>query len=101
MPRATRSMRPKSFTGDAARRVSASPKLLLGNSRPGASALGSKHFKKGIAIMANESKCPFSGATHRGTTNRDWWPEQLDLTVLHINPPAADPMGDDFDYAKE
>src|SRR5262245_57589545 len=51
--------------------------------------------------MANESKCPFSGATHRGTTNRDWWPEQLDLTVLHINPPAADPMGEDFDYAKE
>ncbi len=51
--------------------------------------------------MENTAKCPFSGGTHRGTTNRDWWPEQLDLTVLHINPPAADPMGEDFDYAKE
>ena len=32
---------------------------------------------------------------------REWWPDQLDLTVLHRNPPAADPMGPDFDYAAE
>jgi catalase-peroxidase len=31
-------------------------------------------------------------------TNRDWWPNHLDVTVLHHNPPAADPMGEDFDY---
>ncbi len=53
--------------------------------------------------MSNESAttgCPFSGA-NRGTTNRDWWTNQLDLSVLHRNSPAADPMDDDFDYAAE
>ncbi|MGD2070163.1 MAG: catalase/peroxidase HPI [Gemmatimonadota bacterium] len=44
------------------------------------------------------------GATGRttagGTSNRDWWPEQLDIGILHQNPPAADPMGDGFDYAE-
>jgi len=34
-------------------------------------------------------------------TNRDWWPEQLNLRVLHQNPPAADPMGEAFDYKQE
>ncbi|MEW1639461.1 catalase/peroxidase HPI [Streptomyces sp. NPDC093801] len=34
-------------------------------------------------------------------TNRDWWPNQLDLQVLHQNSPLADPMGEDFDYARE
>jgi catalase-peroxidase len=51
--------------------------------------------------MDSEKKCPFSAKTHRGTTNRDWWPNQLDVSVLHLNPPAADPMGESFDYAKE
>ncbi len=51
--------------------------------------------------MANESKCPFSGKAHSGTTNRDWWPNQLNLKVLHQNPPNGDPMGPDFDYAAE
>jgi catalase-peroxidase len=51
--------------------------------------------------MDNEKKCPFSGKAHTGTSNREWWPNQLDLSVLHVNPPAADPMGTDFDYAKE
>jgi catalase-peroxidase len=51
--------------------------------------------------MENEQKCPFSGKAHRGTANRDWWPEQLDLSVLHLNPPAANPMGEEFDYAEE
>ena len=44
-------------------------------------------------------KCPFTG-TH-GPRNRDWWPEHLDIGVLHSNAPAADPMGEAFDYAKE
>ncbi|MCG7505448.1 catalase/peroxidase HPI [Mesorhizobium retamae] len=43
-------------------------------------------------------KCPFSG---RGPTNRDWWPEQLDVQVLHNNSSLSDPMGEAFDYAKE
>src|ERR1700738_1382698 len=37
----------------------------------------------------------------RGHRNRDWWPEHLDIGVLHTNAPAADPMGEAFDYAKE
>nr|WP_255665212.1 catalase/peroxidase HPI [Luteitalea sp. TBR-22] len=45
-----------------------------------------------------ESKCPFSGKAHAGTSNKDWWPNQLDLKVLHQNPPARDPMGRDFNY---
>jgi catalase-peroxidase len=49
--------------------------------------------------MSNEQKCPFSGRAHSGTANRDWWPNQLNLKILHPNPPAGDPMGEDFDYA--
>ncbi|MFB7182548.1 catalase/peroxidase HPI [Streptomyces sp. NPDC056257] len=37
----------------------------------------------------------------RPRANRDWWPNQLDLQVLHQNSPLSDPMGEDFDYAKE
>src|SRR3990172_6034269 len=51
--------------------------------------------------MDGENKCPFSGETQKGTSNRDWWPNHLNLKVLHPNPPAADPMGEEFDYAKE
>ena len=40
-------------------------------------------------------------AARRGTTNRDWWPNQLDVGVLHQNPAAGDPMGEEFDYAEE
>jgi len=49
---------------------------------------------------ATESKCPFNhGATAR--RNRDWWPSQVDLRVLHQHSPLSDPMGEEFDYAKE
>ncbi len=51
--------------------------------------------------MADDAKCPFSGRAHQGTSNREWWPNQLNLRVLHPNPPAGDPMGEDFDYAAE
>ena len=44
-------------------------------------------------------KCPVSHT--RGRQNRDWWPEHLSIDVLHTNAPAADPMGEAFDYAKE
>jgi catalase-peroxidase len=54
---------------------------------------------KGDDIVESTSKCPFSG--RHGRTNREWWPNQLDVTVLHRNPPQADPMGGDFDYAAE
>lgn len=46
-----------------------------------------------------------SGVAHpamkTGRTNRDWWPNQLDLKILHQNSPQCNPMGEDFDYAKE
>src|SRR2546423_14970081 len=48
----------------------------------------------------SSGKCPFAGGTH-GPRNRDWWPEHLDIGVLHTNARAADPMGEAFDYAKE
>src|SRR5262245_65823023 len=44
-------------------------------------------------------KCPVANTTAR--TNRDWWPNQLDLQVLHRNSSLSNPMGKDFDYAKE
>jgi catalase-peroxidase len=48
------------------------------------------------------SKCPFTGGqTRKVMTNRDWWPNQLNLNVLHQNSELADPMGKDFDYAEE
>jgi len=50
--------------------------------------------------MATDAKCPFTGGM-KGTTNRDWWPNQLNLGVLQQNPAVADPMGPDFDYAEE
>jgi catalase-peroxidase len=52
--------------------------------------------------MENEMKCPvISGGTHTGTSNRDWWPNQLNLKGLQQAPPSADPLGETFDYAKE
>ena len=44
--------------------------------------------------------CPFMGGS-RGRTNRDWWPDALSLEMLHRNSNLSDPMGKDFDYAKE
>ncbi len=53
-----------------------------------------------------ESKCPFlSGELHQaaggGTTNRDWWPNMLNLNILRQHSSLSDPMGDDFNYAEE
>jgi catalase-peroxidase len=51
--------------------------------------------------MDDESKCPvMHGQGTGGIQNRDWWPNQLNLGVLHPNPSAADPMGEDFDYSE-
>jgi len=48
--------------------------------------------------MENEQKCPFPGHARSGRSNRDWWPNQLNLKVLQQNPPARDPMGAAFNY---
>ncbi|KAA9009339.1 catalase/peroxidase HPI [Histidinibacterium aquaticum] len=47
----------------------------------------------------NMAKCPVMHATNRGRSNREWWPNQLNLKILHQNSPLSDPMGLDFDYA--
>ena len=50
--------------------------------------------------MATEAKCPFTTTTP-SHTNRDWWPNQLNLQVLHQHSDLSNPMGEKFDYAKE
>ncbi|MDE0419028.1 MAG: catalase-peroxidase, partial [bacterium] len=54
----------------------------------------------------NESRCPVMHGASRsaaggGTSNRDWWPNQLKLNVLHQHSGLSNPMGESFDYAKE
>jgi len=51
--------------------------------------------------MSTEAKCPFHHAAASGTTNRDWWPSQLKVELLHQHSRKSDPMGCDFDYAAE
>ena len=53
--------------------------------------------------MASESKCPVMGGSQaRGTmANQHWWPNQLNLKMLHQNSPLSDPMGEEFNYAEE
>jgi len=62
------------------------------------------HDKQSTA-SASESENPEipspTPTTARPRTNQDWWPNQLDLSVLHANSPQADPMGPDYDYAAE
>ncbi|MDC7224558.1 MAG: catalase/peroxidase HPI [Spirochaetales bacterium] len=55
--------------------------------------------------MSGSGRCPVTGATShsaaRGTSNKDWWPNQLNLKILHQNPGTLNPMAEDFDYAEE
>ncbi|MEC8514846.1 MAG: catalase/peroxidase HPI [Bacteroidota bacterium] len=66
--------------------------------------------KESTNDMANDASCPFgfdklksSGEVIKseGNTNRDWWPNQLDLSVLRQNSSLSNPMGDDFNYAAQ
>lgn len=50
--------------------------------------------------MSEESKCPFNHTAGVGRTNRDWWPNQLRLDLLHQHSPSSDPMDNDFNYAE-
>ncbi len=56
--------------------------------------------------MSTESKCPFSGSMLKHTTagakgNREWWPDQLNLGILHQQSSLSNPMGEEFNYAEE
>ena len=53
-----------------------------------------------MSIEENASKCPFNAAAGVGTTNRDWWPQQLRVDLLQQHSSKSDPMGADFDYAQ-
>ena len=48
-----------------------------------------------------EARCPFHHAAGGGTANRDWWPNQLRLDILHQHSSLSDPMGESFNYAEE
>ena len=56
--------------------------------------------------MSSEGKCPVTGMSHghaaaKGTSNRDWWPNQVDLGILHQHSALSNPMGAEFNYAEE
>jgi catalase-peroxidase len=51
--------------------------------------------------MSTEAKCPFNHSANSGPTNQFWWPNQLKLELLQQHSSKSDPMGEDFDYAKE
>ncbi|MGA2275441.1 MAG: catalase/peroxidase HPI [Bryobacteraceae bacterium] len=51
--------------------------------------------------LSTETKCPLSGGARKHATNADWWPNQLNLKILHQHCPLSDPMGDAFNYAEE
>jgi catalase-peroxidase len=54
------------------------------------------------ANINDESKCPVSGhSTGRGTSNRDWWPNKLNLNILRQHSSKSNPMGEEFNYAEE
>ena len=67
----------------------------------------SKTHPEGTAYSMNgDAKCPYIGGTLKqsaggGTSNRDWWPNQLKLNILRQNSALSNPMGEEFDYAKE
>jgi catalase-peroxidase len=64
-----------------------------------------KHANASSNKVSEESKCPFSGGAVKhgagtGTSNHDWWPNQLKLNILRQNSSLSNPMGEDFNYAK-
>ena len=54
-----------------------------------------------LKVDKSAGKCPIMHTAVGVRSNRDWWPEQLNLKILHQNSKLSDPMGDGFDYAKE
>ena len=49
----------------------------------------------------SDSKCPFHHTAGGGMSNRDWWPNQLNLDILRQHSSKSNPMGEDFNYVKE
>ncbi len=66
---------------------------------------GNPHNVGGV-VMSQESKCPVTGRSSKqiagsGTSNKDWWPEKLNLKILHQHSEKSTPMGGDFNYSEE
>jgi catalase-peroxidase len=62
--------------------------------------------QKSLNVNDSEVKCPFHGGSLKqaaggGTRNRDWWPNQLKVNILHQHSSLSNPMGENFNYAKE
>ncbi|MBM1001993.1 MAG: hypothetical protein N839_0006215, partial [Desulfofustis sp. PB-SRB1] len=53
--------------------------------------------------MSEQATCPVTGKTpgNAGKSNRDWWPDNLNLDMLRQHSEKSDPMGEDFNYAEE
>jgi catalase-peroxidase len=66
-----------------------------------ASSSGSVSPEKQEKNISTESKCPVAHGVRRSNTNAEWWPHQVDLKVLHQHSSLSDPMGEEFNYAKE
>src|SRR5262245_11047798 len=102
-PAAIRSTRPRSSIGACARHAPGKPVIPPDSPSKEGSAV-TEHRTELADVNAPHQHtgggCPVTHAGG-GMTNRDWWPNQLDLSALHPNPPAGDPMGEDFDYAAE
>jgi len=67
-------------------------------------AKGVNFNNQGGNKMSDNSKCPVTGNKSKqaaGTSNRDWWPNQLQLDILRQHAPKFNPMGEDFNYAEE
>ena len=64
-----------------------------------ATAVGNPHAQE--QTSSTEAKCPVAHGALKFQRNSDWWPNQLDLRVLHQHSSLSDPMGEEFDYAKE
>mgnify|MGYP003632030316 FL=1 len=65
-----------------------------------------EHSKAKVYDMNSEGKCPFHGGAIKqsaggGTSNRDWWPNQLNLNILRQHSSLSNPLGEDFNYAEE
>jgi catalase-peroxidase len=63
-------------------------------------------WTKGGHLMSSENKCPVTGNSGKsiagkGTSNKDWWPNQLNLKILHQHSGKSNPMGEKFNYAEE
>ena len=61
-------------------------------------AVGASVPKNQEQNLSAEAKCPVTGGAARGPSNRDWWPNQLRLDLLHDHSSKSNPMREDFDY---